>query len=258
MVMEVAGFKIRINLNKTEWQYAYEKTKQEIFDNYSGFLVKSDEVDYIIDFVEENTFIINKKLPNKFFINYFEKKNKKVITYYQIGILQFQSILKEIIIELLASNHGFLIHGSASEYKNHSIIFLGENNAGKSTAMSFLHPTYQALADDTVIIRKIDNSYYCFQTPFIEKNYWIKKKAGKYIIDKIFFLKKSLIYDIKDVKDKSKLLNMLIKQFWSSEEYSRKQLKTYLKFIDEFEKFYVLYFGKNKKALINLIELSYV
>jgi hypothetical protein len=253
--LNIAGFNIQIDLKPTQWQFAYEKFAAEIKNYYQGFLVnKKTRLDYQIEIVETPAFLTKIERGHHFFINIFNKiPRKKIITYYQIGIFQFQIILREILVDLLSKNQGFIIHGSAVAKNNKAIIFTGKNGAGKSTAMNLLHPEFTALADDTVIIRCENKKFYLYQTPFIEKNHWIEKKSGRYLINNIFFLKKALFFRITVIKSKNYLLNRLTKQFWSSQENYQSQFKVLLQFVNRFNKFYFLYFAKDRKELIRLL-----
>jgi|GEM_PF-2256907 len=256
LILNIAGFNIQINFKKTEWEFAYEKLKKEILHYFQGFIVqKKNKIDYFIDIEETTTLILNKKYPEKYFVNFFDKKKDKTITtYYQISLLQFQMILREALIDLLAKNRGFVSHGSAVEKDKVAFIFTGKNRAGKSTAMRLLYPKLTALADDTVIIKKENGRYFLYQTPFIEKNDWIYKTNKKYLIESVFFLKKSHNFRTEKIKNKEKILKMMINQFWSSEKNYKKQIKYLFDFVENFNQFYYLYFAKNRDRLINLLK----
>ena len=62
--------------------------------------------------------------------------------------------------------------------------------AGKSTVIKLLRFHHPAQADDNVIIKKERiTPYFFYQTPFIEKEWWVN--PSKYQINKIFFLRKA-------------------------------------------------------------------
>ncbi|MEO0185730.1 MAG: hypothetical protein ABIL20_08045, partial [candidate division WOR-3 bacterium] len=63
---------------------------------------------------------------------------------------------------------------------------------GKSTAMTLLSKKFLPVASDTVIIKKEKKEFYVYQTPFLEKDDWVKKDKKKYPLGKIFFLKKDI------------------------------------------------------------------
>lgn len=255
LILNIAGFFFRINFKKTEWQFALNKLRNEIIDYLAGFMVDNKaKFDYTINIEEQTTLLLNKKSPGKYFLNFFNKNKKRSITtFYQIGFLQFQTILREAIIELLSDDQGFILHGSAVGNNEGAYVFTGKNGAGKSTAMTLLNKKYLALADDTVIIKKEKDGYFLYQTPFIEKNYWVKKTGRKYLLKAVFFVKKSTDFKINDITDKQQILKKIINQFWTSEEFYKKQMKSLLDFVDNFNRFHYLYFAKDEDKLTKLL-----
>lgn len=251
--LNIAGFNIQINLKPTEWNFVYKKLKNDICKHYSGFIIKDHigKIDYFIDINETSSLLTIIKKPQLYFFNLFENIRKnKIVTYYQISLVQFQMVLREVLLDLLADNHGFIMHGSAvNKAYDASYIFTGKNGAGKSTAMSLLNPLFPALADDTVIVKKEKEGYYLYQTPFIEKNDWVKKSGKRFFINKIFFIKKANYFKIEKINDKNLLTQKLIQQFWTKDEVKKKQIKTLFEFVSEYNNFYYLYFSKNKNKL---------
>lgn len=81
---------------------------------------------------------------------------------------------------LLADNKGFILRSSAANFNEKAYLFLGKSGAGKFTIMKLLNGKYSALADDDVIVKKESYNYYLYQSPFLEKEWWIKK-GGKNI-----------------------------------------------------------------------------
>ncbi len=254
--LNIAGFNIQIFFHKTKWEFVYKKFIKETFKYYQGFINqnKPRKIDYFIDLKETSSLLTIIKKPQSYFFNLFDKLGKnRIATFYQISLIQFQMILREILLELLANNQGFIMHGSAVGKDNIGYIFTGRNGAGKSTAMNLINPKYSALADDTVIIKKENGRYYLYQTPFIEKNNWVKKGQKRYLINKIFFLRKAKFYKIDKIDNKNLLTQKLISQFWTKDEIKNKQFKTLMKFISQFNSFYYLYFAKNRNKLRALL-----
>jgi hypothetical protein len=56
------------------------------------------------------------------------------------------------------------------------------------------------------------------QTPFLEKDSWVKKDKIKYPLGKIFFLKKANFFKIEKIEDKKEILNLILKQFWTNKD----------------------------------------
>lgn len=254
--LNVAGFNIQINLKSTEWDFAFKLKEKEIKKYWTGFIVnKPKKINFKINFIERSYLeIYYKKKERKHYIGFFEEKNKKEInTFYQISIFQFQAILRSIIIRLLAGN-GFILHGSASNIKGKAYLFTGNNGAGKSTTMKLLNPEYPALADDTVIIKKENNRYFLYQTPFIEKEWWVKKNSQKLVLEKVYFLKKETYFKEETIADKTLLFEKIIKQFWTDDDgFATKKTKLIYQFTHSFNKFYYFFVAKNKRKLLDFI-----
>jgi hypothetical protein len=255
--LNIAGFNIQVNLQPTEWDFAKKLKEKEIKKYWTGFIVSQPKkIDYKINFAEKRYIeIVYKKKEKKQYMGFFEEKNKKEInTFYQISIFQFQVILRRIISILLAGN-GFILHGSASNINSKAYVFTGNNGAGKSTTMKMLNPQYPALADDTVIIKKEKNKYYLYQTPFIEKEWWIKKNYRKMELGKVYFLKKESFFKERAINDKSLLFKKIIKQFWTEDDrYVSKKTELIYQFTHVFNKFYYFSLAKNKRKLLYFIQ----
>lgn len=255
--LKIAGFNIQINLKQTEWEFAFKLKQKEINKYWGGFIVdKPEKIHLKINFVERSYLeVLYKKKENKQFMSFFEDKNNKEInTFYQISIFQFQVILRRAICKLLAGN-GFILHGSASNIDGNAYVFTGNNGAGKSTTMKMLNPQYPALSDDTVIIKKEKNQYYLYQTPFIEKEWWIKKNSQKLLLDKVCFLIKEKYFKEEIIKDKGLLFEKIIKQFWTEDdEFVTKKTKLIYQFTHSFDKFYYFFLSKNKIKLLDFID----
>lgn len=259
--LNIAGFNIQINLTPTEWEFAFKLKEEEIQKYWKGFIVgKPTKIDYKINFVERSYLeVLYKKKEKKQYMGFFEEKNKKEInTFYQINIFQFQVILRRIINILLAGN-GFILHGSASQVSGQAYLFTGNNGAGKSTTMKLLNPEYPALADDTAIIKKEKNQYFLYQTPFIEKEWWVKKNSQKLPLKKVYFLKKKRYFKEEIIEDKGFLFEKVIKQFWTEDDkFVTKKTKLIYQFTHSFNHFYYLSLDKNKTKLLDFIKKNAV
>lgn len=255
--LNIAGFNIKINFYPTQWKLLYRVKKNEIRRYWSGFIVNQTpkKIDYRINFVEKFFLeTIVKKKQTKYYISFFEEKTEKeTITYYQISFIQFQLILRQIINDIL-QDKGFIVHGSASNINGRALIFLGPSTAGKSTTMKLINSQYPSLADDTVIIKKENNKYLLYQTPFIEKESWVKKTYAKYEIKSVFFIKKANFFKIIKIINKNKIFNEIAKQFWTNENiHSSGKSKALFQFTYIYNNFYYLYLKKNKREMINFI-----
>lgn len=251
--LNIAGFNIQIVLVYTDDQFCFNKFKEEINKYLAGFITNKTKPDFIIEVVDSKITPVLLKNTKLFFINFYRNGFKnKIITYYQISFFHFQMVLRTVLNQLLVKS-GFIIHGSAVSLDKKAIFFLGASGDGKSTAMQLVRRQFPALADDSLIVKKEGADFYFYQTPFIEKNYWIKKDSRRYSISLIFFLKKSLSFKIEKISNKEKVVKKLVNQFWTESDIKNNQMKNLLKFAERNNYFYYLYFAKNKNKLIELL-----
>jgi hypothetical protein len=262
LYLDVADLRIQLNFYPAEGTFFCNKLIRDIKHTYKAFLSNIvRKTDYHIDFYQNhNRQIFSKKIGKmyNFFVDFCKVVNKKrIISYYKISLVQFQFILSNILQDYLATHEGFILHASGVYYGRKAFLFTGRPGSGKSTVMKLLSNIYFPLADDSVIIKKNTNTFYCYQTPFIETNDWRKTKIIPLDISGIFFLKKAKIYAIEEITDVDYILNRLSKQLLIQEKNMPHQIKHLLFFIKT-NKFYYLQFGKNKKKISELFKRSFL
>jgi hypothetical protein len=112
----------------------------------------------------------------------------------------FSYPLDEILtINLLAHNHGLLVHACGLVDKGKGMLFLGCSSAGKSTLARLWSNNRRAkiLNDDRVIIRKINDGFSIYGTPWHgEARIFSVQKAP---LEKIFFIKHARKNSIKEI-----------------------------------------------------------
>jgi len=251
--LNIAGFNIQISFYLREKSFYYKKLKEEINKYYKGFIFKEDiqRVDATIDVKDDPTFYTIRKPKNSYYFNIFKKKNLfNIETTYKISIIELQYILKEILMALL-KNSGFLFHGSAISDNGKAVIFTGKSGAGKSTAAYLLKDRYELLIDDLMIIRNEEKRSYLYKTPLFEKNYKIKKTGQKFLISKIFFLKKSKHFEIIKINNIEVIIKKISNQIWTEKEYFSYYIKNCMNFTARVNAFYDLNFAKNKEKFNN-------
>jgi hypothetical protein len=256
LYLSIAGFILKIHFKEWDWEFASNILRRAIKKHYKGFILQTErkKIDFQITIVETEKFYFSKRKNGDGFINFFHLGGKRIITYYQISILQFQIIIRQILLILLSRNNGFILHGSANIISNKASLYLGKSGAGKSTVMKLLKDYFPPTADDTLILRRMNGKWGFFQSPFIEKEHWIKKNKKGYQIKGIFFLKKAKCYKIVKITNKPYVLKRICTQLWTLDEIGEKQLKETMRFISEFDAYYILHFGKRKKRLYQLLQ----
>lgn len=101
--------------------------------------------------------------------------------------LHFNDLLRQAFAIILNSHDGLLLHASVLVYRKKAYAFVGPEGAGKSTIRK--NSLLLCLGDDVGIIRKEQNAYYVYGSPFYQKTnraypnirvplaglYWIKQ-----------------------------------------------------------------------------------
>lgn len=109
--------------------------------------------------------------------------------------------LRVLISVLLMRKNIFFFHASSLHIKENAYIFCAPSGGGKSTVVTKV-PLTQRLGDDTAIIVKQGNSFYCYTSPFDEA-----KMPGlqhhKKKLKKIFILNQSKQDNIKKLSRQS-------------------------------------------------------
>ena len=256
LYIAIAGITIQIVFYPSTTPVSQKFIIATVSKQYRGFLTdtKPKKIDYRIEFVDINELKIQRK-KNLYSVLFFEEKGTKTIfTYYHISIVHFYFIVRKILIKSLGER-GFFLHSSASFVRKQAFLFVGRAEAGKTTAMMFLRKKHRPLADDHGLIKKEAGKFYYYQVPFFEKNQsMIKKSMQRYELGKLFFLKKARFFAIKNLADKNRILPLIMEQLWIDDEYLQQHTKVVFDFVKRFNKFFYLYFAKDEKKLIELID----
>lgn len=254
IILSVAGFYIKIQLNSTEVDMTREFFRSVLVKRVKGFIVTTPikkphfTIDVKWDYKQE---IIYAEKENSYYVSLFRQLNKKTIqTYYHVSFLQFQTILQHALYLLLLENDGLLIHASASNIDG-AHIFLGKSGSGKSTSVQLLHERYPMLSDDVSIIRKQNGNYFFYQTPLLEKNQVILKSHKPIRLKKVFFLHKAKEFSVKQINNKDVIYQGMLEQVLIMKG-NNKVLGNLSDLINTHDDFYTLYFAKNKKKMIKL------
>lgn len=255
-----AGFNFKFIFEVKDQPGITNILKGQIFEICSLFETKktSKKIDFTIRFKETTNFhILTKRYSDNYFLKFYETKiNKEIIVFNHLSIIQVLYIIRNALIKILSSHQGFFLHGSAVlNHKNKALIFLGDQGAGKSTIVSLLKNKFTPLVDDVLIIRKIDEKYFLFQTPLIEKNQYLKGK-NPFLIDKIFVLKKSLYNKILPI-DNQAIISLLLLQLLTEKKILSHNTKQIFDFIKEFNNnFFQLFFNLDKNKVQDQLTIT--
>lgn len=167
--------------------------------------------------------------------------------------MQFATILKHALYAILQNHQGYILHGSAALINGGVYIFTGNSGAGKSTAVKLLSQNFIPLADDIVILRKENEKWYFYQTPFIEKNNIQKKSHEPYPLRRVCFLKKSNDFKLTRIRNKIHLLVLLQSQHFSLYK-SSSDVGMINMFINQFSNFNYLYFANDEEKFAQFIK----
>lgn len=255
IILKIAGFNIIINLNDSRDNSFFKRKLIEDIKKYlKGFIHKEKRTnDFRITIKQEiNSEIINSKKGKSFYFKIFEEEKRSVKCSYEISFKQLNFIIRHIILQLLSTHDGFLMHGSGVAINGKAYIFIGPSGAGKSTIMKMLNKKYPALADDSAIIKQEKGQYYFYQTPMIEKESWVNKQGDKYPIGGIFFLNKSKDLKMEKITSKKQIVKKFISQLLINQDQTRKQIGKIMSFINKFDQFWIVSFSKNIEKLLNL------
>lgn len=257
LFVEIGGFVIKIELHRgkenerfNDNYYQRRKFIRQLKGYLRYFIIDAllKKSDFTIIIKETYPIFIDSSQTGTISIPIFKKISEtKIKTYYYLNIYQFQMILRDIVFKLITKTNGGVFHASAVVLHNKGYLFLGKANAGKSTIMRLLENISLPLADDTVIIRKENKKYFLYQTPFVERQRWIKKRNKKYELSCIFFIHKSMRSYIEKVDISIKVLDRLLDQILIAKENKEKIVKWSASLMKNGVQFYELYFRKNKK-----------
>lgn len=253
--LRIVGFTIRLILKPTEYQKAKKLFLLQLHKEYSGFTIKSfsGEPDFTIQ-VEYNLHyeIIKEKRLN--FISYYRLgfNKKRVITFYTTSLEQLTLLIRYILYRLLEKS-GFFMHGSVGIYNDKAMLFIGPSGRGKSTILRILRKDIMPFADDAFAIRRIGGNYYCFQTPSLDKQIWIKKSFQKYPIRALFLLrqsKKTYLNQAGTINSKVSLLEEVVSNASSNISFT----KQFLSFIQSHPSLYTFFFNRNRQQIFEAIK----
>jgi hypothetical protein len=157
---------------------------------------------------------LNSKIGNIFY-------TKEGISSIQEKLFPFAYPADEIIlINLLPSFNGVLVHACGIDDNGKGVLFLGTSGSGKSTTtrLWMYEKDVKVLSDDRIVIREINDKSYAYGTPWHgEVNIC---DPGRVEINKIFFIEHSDKNCLKPVSHIDAATRMLVRSFptfWNKE-----------------------------------------
>lgn len=252
--LEIAGYNFTIKYKSEDAKF-FPTLISEIKTIYSNFVVKkhtlrkqsvtifihhSNKVSLDVKQEKYNSILLFQKISN----SYYE-------TYSHISIAQLSIIILRIIRAKLHKEGGFLLHASASYINGEAIVFLGKSGAGKSTIVRFLSDTNPIIADDNIIIRKLNNQYFVFQSPLLQK-FPMNIFKQPIPLSKIYFLKQDTICTEKQIVQNSTIFRVLLEHLWTEKDSLKVSAAAIQQFYSKFDSFYELRFTNKKKQVEEL------
>ncbi|MCL4384700.1 MAG: hypothetical protein M1326_00090 [Cyanobacteria bacterium] len=257
ILYQIAGFNIKIIYNNTSDIVAQRIIKSDISLFLRNFIIKTNnkKFDFVIEFIHNDvTKTIYKPKQQEVYALLYIIESNSIKTFYHLSIQQFEVILRGILFKLLSRSKGFYLHGSAIEINGKAHVFLGNSGAGKSTIVRLLRKSFYAFADDQLIIRKINNDYYCYSSPYRQKQSWINNNPKRYMLKAMYFLNKSNKYKTIKIINKEGIVKLFFDQIYSEFAIDKKQSRKILKFLSQFDNYYQMFFGKDYKKISEIIK----
>jgi len=256
--VSIAGFTIRLVLHDTEYEQAKKLFLLQLLKVYKGFIVvleKEKKIDFTIHIIQNNqTEVLKYKESN--YIEYYKvgKDKNSISTFYSVSIEQFAQLLRYILFHLIQKS-GFFMHGAVGIQNNRALLFIGPSGVGKSTIIRMTKKTILPFADDSFIIRQVGDKYLCFQTPFLDKQTWIKKKSEGYPITKVYLLEQSKDTSIEKTNSREAKDTIFV-ELISNNAMIKQNSQLLLRFLDQFNEIYKFQFSLNSREVSKALSFA--
>jgi hypothetical protein len=114
-----------------------------------------------------------------------------------------------LLMYFLSNNEGALIHAAGLEFNGRGYIFPGKSGAGKSTlSRQFVNfNNFELLSDDRIVVRKFDETFKAFGTPWPGEAGIAVNKSFK--LSGIFFISQAGYNRIEEIKTQKALEKLL-------------------------------------------------
>lgn len=252
--LSIAGFTIQLVFHATEYTQAQKLFLLQLSKAYKGFMIEGSDkkIDFSLHVMQSNQTEVLKYKERNYIEYYKVRKNKNSLTtFYSISVEQLAQLLRYILFHLIKEG-GFFMHGAVAIHNDKALLFVGASGAGKSTIVGMARKIATPFADDSFIIRNIKGVYYCFQTPFLDKQTWIKKINKGFKVGKIYLLEQSKHTSIEKI-DSEKAKDAIFVELISSSATIKQSSQSMLRFLHSFDTAYRLKFSLNAKILSKIL-----
>lgn len=255
--LQIAGMVIKLKFKPSRIVYPQQRIKSELLKNYRNFMIdRSKRPDFVIEYLwNDHPETLTKKNDRRVYMDIGIRKanENKLILFYQSSESQFELILRDVLIDLLIKNKGLALHASAVLINNKAQVFLAKSGGGKTTIANLLSNAQQKLAEDIIFIKKIREDYFFYQTPFHEGNDLIKKTNKRFKIGSFFFLRKSKRIKRELIKNKQRILTILLKQvLFRANDQLIKSTIVVNEIVQKYN-FFNLFFTKDEEKINNFL-----
>ncbi len=254
LYLKIADFVIKVSSERLPH---YPQLWTSVHKYYKGFIVRPNNsiaIDYYIEIINDDTVFGEKN--DYVFACISKKVNKNTLhVSYMIGITFFKFIIITLIQDLLYKDGGFYLHASGNIIQGKGILFLAQSGGGKSTISKALGTVYPILGDDSIIIRRVNSTYYCYQTPPSGKERKLTKGMQKYPLSAIYILQKSNKMQCIPVHINMDL-PLIVAQLLAKKQYKRTLTKRMFHFLKKFSAVFLLEFTRDKKKALTFFPFN--
>lgn len=231
--LSMGDFVIALILEKTDREDKVEHFNNIVARHFTSFVIPKPKntVDFTV-YVKDT-----KGLPYIYekgsgFSSYFTKHtSRSFYTYYFVSHYQLAELFKIILIHLLGRD-GFLLHASAVTTPQGVVAFAGREGSGKSTTLMMSKNTFTPIADDCLIIRNINHTYFAYSSPHIEKiSACIQKSSHGTQLNRIFFIHKNTRFKLKSISAE-RLTSALLSNIWIDNNVTPNQIRAVSRFVN--------------------------
>lgn len=185
LYFELAGLVIQFILHPTKNVVGQQIFVSNLNKYWGQFKINNKKADCKV-FVKEFGYKIFRD-KNNYYLNKYRKLGNRYELAYSTSALDIDLVLRDIFLER-QKHDSLILHASAVVDSNGiTYVFNAKSGGGKSTIAKNLEKIgYNIIADDSVILRKINDSWIIYSTPFLEKTkYPVKKHSSKIMLFRI-------------------------------------------------------------------------